>query len=96
MRNFPDTLLEEALRNKAILEGLFNKDVESNNDGWKSWDDFEITNGNGNDWEYANEHEDDERYELCGNETYELPVCTVRRFEMIKYSFGQDKEYVAV
>nr|GEV18657.1 uncharacterized mitochondrial protein AtMg00810-like [Tanacetum cinerariifolium] len=41
-------------------------------------------------------NEDDEKYELCSNETHELPVCTVRRFEMIKYSFGQDEEYVAV
>ncbi|GKF32776.1 hypothetical protein Tco_0102574, partial [Tanacetum coccineum] len=36
----------------------------------------------------------DERQELC--ETHELPVCNMRRFEMIKYSFGQDEEYVAV
>nr|GFA21254.1 hypothetical protein [Tanacetum cinerariifolium] len=48
------------------------------------------------DWEYENEHEDDERYELCGNETHDLSVCTVRRFEMIKYSFGQNQEYVVV
>nr|GEW12011.1 zinc finger, CCHC-type [Tanacetum cinerariifolium] len=64
-------LKEEALRNKAIIEGLINEDVESNN-------------------------EDDERYELCGNETHELPIYNVRRSEIIKYSFGQDKEYVAV
>ncbi|GJT80798.1 hypothetical protein Tco_1055140 [Tanacetum coccineum] len=51
-------LKEEALRNKAIMEGLINDDVESNNE--------------------------------------ELPVCTIRRFEMIKYSFGQDEEYVAI
>ncbi|GKA44237.1 reverse transcriptase domain-containing protein [Tanacetum coccineum] len=44
-------LKEEALRNKAIMEGLINEDVESNNEG---------------------------------------------RFEMIKYSFGQDEEYVAI
>ncbi|GKC98351.1 hypothetical protein Tco_1168626 [Tanacetum coccineum] len=87
-------LKEEALRNKAIMEGLINADVESNKEGWKSWDDFEITNGDRN--EYENEHEDDERYELCGNETHELPVCTVRRFEMIKYSFGQVEGYVIV
>nr|GFB33215.1 hypothetical protein [Tanacetum cinerariifolium] len=31
---------------------------------------------------------------LC--EAHELPMCNVRKFEMIKYSFGQDKEYVAV
>ncbi|GJS85686.1 hypothetical protein Tco_0752227 [Tanacetum coccineum] len=59
-------LKEEALRNKAIMEGLINEDVESNK-GWKSWDEFEITN-----------------------------VCTIRRFKMIKYSFGQDKEYVTI
>nr|GEZ61025.1 hypothetical protein [Tanacetum cinerariifolium] len=49
-----------------------------------------------NEWEYKNEYKDDERYELCGNETHELPVCIIRRFEMIKYSFGRDKEYIAV
>ncbi|GJW95048.1 hypothetical protein Tco_0174720 [Tanacetum coccineum] len=64
-------LKEEALRNKAIMEGLINEDVESNN-------------------------EDNERYELCGNETHDFLVCNIRRFEMIKYSFGQDEEYVAV
>ncbi|GJX75741.1 hypothetical protein Tco_0322552 [Tanacetum coccineum] len=55
-----------------------------------------IMEGLNDEDEYENEHENDERYELCGNETHELPVCTVRRFEMIKYSFGQDEEYVAV
>ncbi|GKC21739.1 hypothetical protein Tco_1023889 [Tanacetum coccineum] len=89
-------LKEEALRNKAIMEGLINEDVESNDEGWKSWDDFEITNGDRNEWEYENEHEDDERYELCDNETHELPVCIVRRFKMIKYSFRHDEKYVAI
>ncbi|GJS09862.1 hypothetical protein Tco_0366658 [Tanacetum coccineum] len=89
-------LKDEALRNKAIMEGLINEDDESNNEGWKRWNDFEITNDDRNEWEYENEHEDDERYELCGNETHELPVYTIRRFEIIKYSFGQDEEYVAV
>ncbi|GJV13705.1 hypothetical protein Tco_1355246 [Tanacetum coccineum] len=78
------------------MEGLINKDVESNDEGWKSWDDFENTNDDRNEWEYENEHEDNKRHELCGNETHELPVCNIRRFEMIKYSFGQDEEYVAV
>ncbi|GKC15630.1 hypothetical protein Tco_1012412 [Tanacetum coccineum] len=76
------------------MEGLINEDFESNNEGWKSWDDFKITNGDRN--EYENKHEDDERYELYGNETHEFPVCTIIRFEMIKYSFEQDEEYVAV
>nr|GEW49386.1 hypothetical protein [Tanacetum cinerariifolium] len=64
-------LKEEALRNKDIMEGLINDDVESNN-------------------------EDKERCELFDNETHELLVCNIRRFKMIKYSFEDDKEYVAV
>nr|GEU30348.1 hypothetical protein [Tanacetum cinerariifolium] len=80
----------------AIMEGLINEDVESNNEGWKSWDDFERTHGDRNEREWENEHEDDERYELCGNETHEFPVCNIRRFEMIKYLFRQNEEYVAV
>ncbi|GJX07015.1 hypothetical protein Tco_0194947 [Tanacetum coccineum] len=37
---------------------------------------------------------DNEREELC--EVHELPVCNVRRYRMIKYSFNNDKECVAV
>ncbi|GJZ11073.1 hypothetical protein Tco_0545832, partial [Tanacetum coccineum] len=58
------------------MEGLINEDVESNNKGWKSWDDFEITKSDHYEWEYKKEHEDDERYGLCGNETHEFLVCT--------------------
>ncbi|GKE86232.1 hypothetical protein Tco_1559974, partial [Tanacetum coccineum] len=89
-------LKEEALRNKAIIEGLINDDVKSNNEGWKSWENFENANGDRNEWEYENEYENNERYKLCGNETHDLPVCIVRRFEMIKYSFRQDEDYFAV
>ncbi|GJT89697.1 hypothetical protein Tco_1078542 [Tanacetum coccineum] len=46
------------------------------------------------DVESKNE-EDEERCEIFDDTTQELPVCTVRRFEKIKYSFGQDEEYVA-
>ncbi|GKA30640.1 hypothetical protein Tco_0716945 [Tanacetum coccineum] len=42
----------------------------------------------------VNDHEANEREELC--EIHELPDCTIRRFKMIKYSFEQDEEYVAV
>ncbi|GJU78758.1 hypothetical protein Tco_1275828 [Tanacetum coccineum] len=89
-------LKDEALRNKAIMEGLINDDVESNNEGKKSWENFEITNGDRYEREDENNEEDDERCELFDDATQELPVCTVRRFEMIKYSFGQDEECVAV
>ncbi|GJY88562.1 hypothetical protein Tco_0503190 [Tanacetum coccineum] len=64
-------LKEEALRNKAIMEGL----IDDDNDD-------------------ESHHEADEREELC--EIHELLVCTIRRFEMMKYSFEQDEEYVAV
>ncbi|GKB42751.1 hypothetical protein Tco_0887693, partial [Tanacetum coccineum] len=52
-------LKEQALRNKAIMEGSISDDESS-------------------------------------NDAHELPVCNIRRFKMIKYSFRQDEEYVAV
>ncbi|GJZ96104.1 hypothetical protein Tco_0668438 [Tanacetum coccineum] len=85
-------LKEQALRNKAIMEGLISDD-ESCNDGWRRWESHEITYNNHDEIEYENETYD-ERQELC--KTHELPVHNIRRFEMIKYSFGQDEEYVAV
>ncbi|GKF20833.1 hypothetical protein Tco_0069471 [Tanacetum coccineum] len=39
-------------------------------------------------------HDDMENEELC--EVHELPVCNIRRYTMIKYSFNNDEEYVAV
>ncbi|GJV39732.1 hypothetical protein Tco_1418172 [Tanacetum coccineum] len=85
-------LKDEALRNKAIMEGSINDD-ESCNDCWKRWKSYEITYPDHNEIEYKNETHD-ERHKLC--ETNELPVCNMRRFKMIKYSFRQDEEYVAV
>ncbi|GKC80554.1 hypothetical protein Tco_1131328 [Tanacetum coccineum] len=87
-------LKKEALRNKAIMEGLINEDDESSNNGWRRWDGYEIADHDQEEREYENEHEDEERCELFDD--YELPGCTIRRFEMIKYSFGQDEEYVAI
>ncbi|GJT96320.1 integrase, catalytic region, zinc finger, CCHC-type containing protein [Tanacetum coccineum] len=43
---------------------------------------------------YKTNHDDNEREELC--EVHEPLVCTIQRFEMIKYSFGQGEEYVAI
>ncbi|GJX00974.1 hypothetical protein Tco_0184887 [Tanacetum coccineum] len=43
---------------------------------------------------FINEVYDDKREELC--EVHELPVYNVRRYMMIKYSFNNDEEYVAV
>ncbi|GJS24798.1 hypothetical protein Tco_0453430 [Tanacetum coccineum] len=77
-------LKEEAVRNKAIMEGLIDEDVEPNYEGWKSWDDFENTNGDRKEREW----------ELFDN--HKLSVCKIRRFKMIKYSFRDDEEYVIV
>ncbi|GJZ45741.1 hypothetical protein Tco_0593337 [Tanacetum coccineum] len=87
-------LKEQALKNKAIIEGLISDD-ESHNNGWRRWESHEITyhNHDHDEIKYENETHD-ERKELC--ETHELLVCNMRRFKMIKYSFGQDEEYVAI
>ncbi|GKB09329.1 hypothetical protein Tco_0837641 [Tanacetum coccineum] len=86
-------LKEEALKNKAIMEGMIDEDEESSNEGWRRWDDLDNTNSD-NKSENMMEHEDKERCEVFDD--HERPVCYIRRFEMIKYSFGQDKEYVVV
>ncbi|GJR77823.1 hypothetical protein Tco_0090188 [Tanacetum coccineum] len=59
----------------------------------RRWASHEITYHDHDEIEYENKTHDG-RQELC--ETHELPVCNIRRFKMIKYSFGQDEEYVAV
>ncbi|GJX70790.1 hypothetical protein Tco_0307961 [Tanacetum coccineum] len=55
---------------------------------------YEIPDHDQEEREYENEHEDEERCELFND--HELRVYIVRRFEMIKYSFEQDEEYVDV
>ncbi|GKA36242.1 putative reverse transcriptase domain-containing protein [Tanacetum coccineum] len=40
------------------------------------------------------EHEDKDKHGLFDSQ--KRPVCNIRRFEMIKYSFGDDEEYVAI
>ncbi|GKD78131.1 hypothetical protein Tco_1340752 [Tanacetum coccineum] len=86
-------LKEEALRNKAIMEGTIDDDDESSYEQWKRWNVYDVTK---HDHEYEMDHEVDERQEICSNETHELPVCNIRRFEMIKYVFGDDEECVAI
>ncbi|GJU93064.1 homeodomain-like protein [Tanacetum coccineum] len=87
-------LKDEALKNKAIMEGMIDDDDESHNNGWKRWDNLENTNRDHEEREYEMQHEDEERCELFDDQ--ERPVCNIRRFETIKYSFGDDEEYVVV
>ncbi|GJR93726.1 hypothetical protein Tco_0265900 [Tanacetum coccineum] len=90
-------LKKEALKNKAIMEGIIDEDDESSNEGWRRWDNFENTNRDHEERKYEMEHEDEERCELFDDNPHqEAPVCNIRRFDMIKYSFGKDEEYVAI
>ncbi|GJZ89166.1 hypothetical protein Tco_0660948 [Tanacetum coccineum] len=84
-------LKEEALRNKAIMEGLIKEDSddESRYELRRRWNVY--TNY---DDAYEINHDVAVREEFC--EIHELPVCNIRRFEMIKYLFEQDKEYIAI
>ncbi|GJX62878.1 hypothetical protein Tco_0295778 [Tanacetum coccineum] len=40
------------------------------------------------------EHEEEERCEVFDD--HEWPICYIRRFEMVKYSFRDDEDYVAI
>ncbi|GKA11409.1 reverse transcriptase domain-containing protein [Tanacetum coccineum] len=80
-------LKDEALRNNAIMEGFIkDDDDESRSEQMKRWNIY----ANYDD-AYEINHE---REELC--EVRESPVCNVRRYMMIKYSFNNDDEYVAI
>ncbi|GKB26066.1 hypothetical protein Tco_0865467 [Tanacetum coccineum] len=53
-------LKEEALKNKAIMEGMIDEDEQSSNEGWRRWDDFDNTNhDNKNENEMEHEEFDD-------------------------------------
>ncbi|GJV68029.1 hypothetical protein Tco_1483538 [Tanacetum coccineum] len=83
-------LKDEALRNKAIMKGLINEgDDESRFEQERRWNIY--TNF---DDAYEINHKDNKREELC--EVHELPLCNIRRYMMIKYSFNNDEEYVAI
>ncbi|GKD84573.1 hypothetical protein Tco_1355727, partial [Tanacetum coccineum] len=90
-------LKEKALKQKTIYE--------------KSWGDASQSVMNFSSWlkrnhiqgPYANyysnfldkeEHDDRDKHGLFDNQKRQ--VCNIRRFEMIKYSFGKDEEYVAI
>ncbi|GJU46852.1 hypothetical protein Tco_1204118 [Tanacetum coccineum] len=83
-------LKDEALRNKAIMEGFIKDDDDkSRYEQKRRWNTY--TNY---DDAYEINHEHNKSEELC--EVQELQVCNIRRYMMIKYSFNDDEEYVAV
>ncbi|GKA52010.1 hypothetical protein Tco_0745206 [Tanacetum coccineum] len=79
---------EEALRNKALMDGVINDD-ESCCELKRKWNIY--TNY---DDAYEINHEDNGNKELC--EIHEPPVCNIKKYMMIKYSLNDDEEYVAV
>ncbi|GJW75706.1 hypothetical protein Tco_0135076 [Tanacetum coccineum] len=87
-------LKDEALRNNAIMKGLISDD-ESSDDYWKRWKSHEIYYHNYDEREYENETHK-ERHKLCGIKSHEVPVCQIKRYKMIKYSFNDEEEYVAI
>ncbi|GKE63316.1 hypothetical protein Tco_1513683 [Tanacetum coccineum] len=89
-------LKDEALKNKAIMEGIIDKDDESHNKGWRRWDGYKNAIHDHEERKNKEEHGNEERCELFDNPHHDAPVCNIRRFEMIKYSFGEDEEYVAI
>ncbi|GKF14979.1 hypothetical protein Tco_0056441, partial [Tanacetum coccineum] len=83
-------LKDEALRNKAIMKGSINEDDdESCYEQKRKWNTY--TNY---DDAYEINHEHNKSKELC--EIQEQPVCNIRRYMMIKYSFNDDEKYVAI
>ncbi|GKE60427.1 hypothetical protein Tco_1510794 [Tanacetum coccineum] len=87
-------LKNKALRNQDIMEGLISDD-ESYNDYGKRWKSHEINYHYYNEGEYENKtHE--EGHKICGIETCKVPVCQIKRYKMIKYSFNDEEEYVAI
>ncbi|GKB80762.1 hypothetical protein Tco_0947657 [Tanacetum coccineum] len=83
-------LKDEALKNKAIMEGFIKvDDDESHYEQKRRWSIY--TNY---DDAYKISHEDNESKELC--EVQELPMCNIKKYMMIKYSFNNEEEYVAI
>ncbi|GJS51397.1 hypothetical protein Tco_0624759 [Tanacetum coccineum] len=83
-------LKDPALRNKASMNGLISDDNDEScykqRIRWNIYTNYDDT--------YEINHEGNERKELC--EVHEPPVCNIRKYMMIKYSFNNDDEYVAV
>ncbi|GJS39787.1 hypothetical protein Tco_0564830 [Tanacetum coccineum] len=70
-------LKEEALKNKAIMEGIIEyEDNESSNEGWRRWNIYENTNHGPEEREYDMEHENKERCELFDDQERPFPVFT--------------------
>ncbi|GJR11098.1 hypothetical protein Tco_0793750 [Tanacetum coccineum] len=68
---------------------------EALEDSKLKWKNHEINYHDYNEEEYENETHN-EGHELCGIKTREVPVCQIKRYKLIKYSFNDEEEYGAV
>ncbi|GJS44501.1 hypothetical protein Tco_0569544 [Tanacetum coccineum] len=80
-------LKDLALRNKASMDGLISDD--DNESCYKQRLRWEVYTNYDDAYEINHEEE-----ESC--EDHEPPACNIRKFMMIKYSFNDDEEYVAI
>nr|GEX49084.1 hypothetical protein [Tanacetum cinerariifolium] len=76
--------------NTLRYQGIIDEDEELHNEAWKRWYDYEDTTHNNEINDYT---ETDERRK---DTAHNASIFKIRRFEMIKYLFGQDEEYVAI
>ncbi|GJW48687.1 hypothetical protein Tco_0080333, partial [Tanacetum coccineum] len=58
-----DTVMEE-----NCMERLINDDDESNDEGWRSWDNLDDINGDRNEGDYENKHDENERQDIVVKE----------------------------
>ncbi|GJU19021.1 hypothetical protein Tco_1146987 [Tanacetum coccineum] len=77
------------------MDGTINEEEESLDETWRNWDEYENTTHDHEESDVYNDEEleDGERRKYTA---HNAPICKIRRFEMIKYSFGQDEEFVAI
>ncbi|GJR67070.1 hypothetical protein Tco_0013136 [Tanacetum coccineum] len=100
-----DSLKEEALKKKSIHEKSWGDASQRPYTNFiTTFDPYLDINhifgrndntGNNSDVQ-EKEEQHKERCNLFDDTAHNAPVCKIRRFEMIKYSFGQDEEYVAI
>nr|GEU61689.1 retrotransposon Orf1 [Tanacetum cinerariifolium] len=57
---------------------------------------LEVNNIFGRNYNTSNAQDNQGHEERRDDPTLELPVCKIRRFEMMKYSFNADEEYIAI
>ncbi|GJZ89110.1 reverse transcriptase domain-containing protein [Tanacetum coccineum] len=66
-------LKDEALKNKAIMDGIIDKDDESHNKGWRRWDGYKNAIHDHEERKNKEEHGNEERCELFDNPHQKTP-----------------------